>query len=246
MLTQAELKEYFHYDPETGIFTMQKDWYKTKQGDVVGVRHSEGYLYICFKRNYYYLHRLAFLYMAGYSPEHTVDHINGIREDNRWQNLRHASIMCQRQNTSRLNTNRSGFKGVSWNTSQRKYFSQIIVNKKHYSLGVYDCILDAALARIAFEDMCPQWSCDARDWNRKKVFATLKEAIETQDVSTWVYTEPGRRNKTGYKGVTKQGSRFTARANIKGKRLHIGTFPTVEEAAAAREKFKTKETKICS
>jgi hypothetical protein len=50
-----------------------------------------GYITIGFKYKHYLAHRLAFLYMTGQWPKEQLDHINGIRDDNKWANLREAT-----------------------------------------------------------------------------------------------------------------------------------------------------------
>jgi len=246
MLTQERLKELLHYDPETGIFTRAMTWYKKAQGSKVGHHHNAGYLTVCIQSKTQYLHRLAFLYMEGYIPEQTIDHINGVRDDNRWCNLRHASVMCQRQNAARLSTNTTGYKGVTFNKATGLWGAQVIVNGEHFWLGSFDCPLEAALTRIVFEDWCPQWSCDARKWSREKVFADLKRAIETEDTSKWVYTiNISKRNTTGYKGVKidkKAKTRpYRAQVSDKGVRYHLGSFKTALEAVKARDTFITEK-----
>ena len=42
-------------------------------------------------------------------------------------------------------------------------------------LGEHASMLEAALARITCEDMCPDWACDARNENRKKIMNTTKK-----------------------------------------------------------------------
>lgn len=44
---------------------------------------------------------------------------------------------------------------------------------------------------------------------------------------------PSKENKTGYKGVSKDRSKFRAHITVNGKRVHLGTFSTPEEAALA-------------
>jgi len=45
-----------------------------------------------------------------------------------------------------------------------------------------------------------------------------------------------KNSSTGYHGVTAHGKRWRARINIDGKKLHLGVFDTIEEAAACRRK----------
>lgn len=49
------------------------------------------------------------------------------------------------------------------------------------------------------------------------------------------------RNKTGVKGVSREGRRFLARIKVKGKDQRIGLFDTLEEAAAAYRREAIKE-----
>lgn len=89
-LTQAELKRKLHYDPDTGIFTWKVFSPGITIGKVAGAI-SSGYIRIKVHPSLQYAHRLAWLYVYGYFPEHGTDHINGIKTDNRIANLREAT-----------------------------------------------------------------------------------------------------------------------------------------------------------
>jgi hypothetical protein len=111
-LTQALLKEYLQYDPETGIFT----WVKTEAvcltiGMVAGGFDTKGYVIINLLGKPYKAHRLAWLYTYGYLPDKAIDHKNGIASDNRIANLRLASFADNCANSSRVTSN-TGVKGV--------------------------------------------------------------------------------------------------------------------------------------
>ena len=54
----------------------------------VGCINSEGYRIINIDGIEYYAHDLAFLYMTGEVPKGEVEHINGIKDDDSWKNLR--------------------------------------------------------------------------------------------------------------------------------------------------------------
>lgn len=58
-------------------------------------------------------HRCAWLLEKGSEPPETIDHINGIRDDNRICNLRAASFAENVRNTVPKKNNKTGFKGVS-------------------------------------------------------------------------------------------------------------------------------------
>ena len=134
-LTQARLKELLRYDPETGIFTRIKSISPTARiGDIAGcIDKSTGYLRIRIDYVLYYSHRLAFLYVEGVWPDVHVDHISGIRDDNRWENLRHADDALNSKNMKMSKNNTTGIVGVCLfkpkNCNDLIYFkSRIIVD----------------------------------------------------------------------------------------------------------------------
>ncbi len=162
-LTQKRLKELLVYDPGTGIFTNKVcRGSRSKDGWECGSLDCEGYLQTSIDGTNYKLHRLAFLYMEGYLPEYDVDHKNGIRDDNRWCNLRHVSRSCNSQNRKCSAANKSGFSGVSWSKSNNRWVANSTVDGKRINLGRYTDPLEAALARLTWEVQCPDWHCDCR------------------------------------------------------------------------------------
>ena len=170
MLTQARLKELLKYDPKTGLFT----WRVSRQGVQVGAvagYNLRGYIKIKVDGKHYFAHRLAHLYMEGYFPEYQMDHKKGIRHDNRWKELRHVTPLCNLQNCKKYSTNTSGYNGVSWVRSDRKWRSQIVINHKGIYLGSFDDPISAALARCEFEKCCPDWHCNHQAVNFVKLRA---------------------------------------------------------------------------
>jgi hypothetical protein len=146
-LTAEYLRQVFSYSPETGLFTrIKKTSETTNIGDVASFRDSKGYGRIRIAGKLVTNHRLAWLYMTGEWPKQTVDHINGVRDDNRWQNLREATWAEQCQNTKRLVSNTSGFVGVSFHKASKKWRAYISVNRKQHSLGSYKTADEAAAA----------------------------------------------------------------------------------------------------
>ncbi|MCK9994454.1 MAG: hypothetical protein Dbin4_02974, partial [Alphaproteobacteria bacterium] len=98
-LTQSRLKELLHYDPDTGVFTRRvQTSSNARVGDVAGCLHPEGYRHIQIDGKRYAAHRLAWLYMTGEWPTNQLDHLNGVRDDNRWGNLREATHGQNQQN----------------------------------------------------------------------------------------------------------------------------------------------------
>lgn len=169
-ITQKELKRLVSYDPLTGLFTrIVNSGGRCKAGDIAGCI-SNGYIRISISYKRILAHKLAWLYMEGYFPEHQIDHKNGIRNDNRWSNLRHVTRICNMQNMKMYDTNKSGFPGVS--KHMNKWRSGVKINKKRVFLGLYDSPLEAALARFTIEIWCPKWSCN----HRSELTLAIKDA----------------------------------------------------------------------
>lgn len=146
-LTQERLKKYLLYDPETGIFTRVRTGKGCKKGDIAGHKARHGYVTISVENKPHYASRLAFLWMEGYFPENNVDHINRVRDDDRWENLRHVTQSCNMRNLSIRSTNKSGVAGVHWSKKDRRWVSQISVNSKAESIGVFVNFKEAVQAR---------------------------------------------------------------------------------------------------
>lgn len=150
MITQKRLKEVLFYNPETGVFIwLEKPnpYASIKLGVQAGGDNGEGYWQININGESYYAHRLAWLYMEGYWPEHEVDHKNLIRDDNRWKNLRHVTTTCNNRNRPVFKSNTSGVTGVHWNKKDEKWMSKITVNKVRIYLGSFQSFNKAVKAR---------------------------------------------------------------------------------------------------
>lgn len=114
ILTQEELKAQLHYNEDTGIFTRIKIIKNShaKIGDVAGNSHHSGYVFIRVNGKLHQAHRLAFLYMTGNFPVDCTDHINGIKNDNSWRNLREATRSQNMKNRVMTKGNKTGYIGV--------------------------------------------------------------------------------------------------------------------------------------
>lgn len=73
---------------------------------------------------------------AGRWPNHEIDHRNGIKNDDRWNNLRDATHAVNMQNIRRaLKSNGHGHLGATRNGSG--YLAQIVVKGKYLYLGTF-------------------------------------------------------------------------------------------------------------
>ena len=150
-ITKELLQSMFDYNVETGLFTRKIDWYKASAGEVCLCKMRIGYILIGVLGKRYLAHRLAFVYMTGAWPPEEVDHINGVRDDNRWCNLRLASKTENRRNLPKKCTNTSGIKGVRCKTDGRrkKWYATITVNRKPMHLGHFYTENEAQQAYLA-------------------------------------------------------------------------------------------------
>jgi len=140
ILTQLSLINTFEYNPDSGEFKRIEKTSKTMAGCLATYKTKRGYLTMSIKRKSYYAHRLAFLYMIGEMPEQ-VDHINHIKDDNRWCNLRKANYSINTKNRSMQKINTSGVVGVA--KSGNKWRAKI----SDIELGIYKNKNDAIIAR---------------------------------------------------------------------------------------------------
>lgn len=137
-ITQKYLKEIMIYEPTTG------DFYKVKcrRGDWIGKKagtlNKKGYISISVHNKRYLAHRLAWLYMTGEWPKINIDHINGNKADNRFNNLRESNYSQDMHNQGKRKHNSSGYKGVSPHRASGKWTAQIKVNWKTIYLGCYN------------------------------------------------------------------------------------------------------------
>lgn len=142
------LQSRFAYDTETGLFSRVGPG-KSKVGTV----DAKGYIQIQVDGTRYLAHRLAWLFSIGEDPfPLMVDHKNRIRTDNRIVNLRLADRCLQNFNQKLDSRNRSGVAGVHFDEPAQKWRARAVFQKKHYHLGYYASVEEAAQAKHAFDD----------------------------------------------------------------------------------------------
>lgn len=137
-LTACRLRELLSYDPETGVFTWNLRRGKAQKGQLAGCIGGKGYVVIGMDYTLHSCHRLAWLYMTGEWPQFEVDHINGVRADNRWVNLRDVSrqVNSQNQRQATAQNRSSGVLGVGFDARYKKpWRASICVEGKSKHLG---------------------------------------------------------------------------------------------------------------
>ena len=143
MLTQERVRELFDYDSGNLIHKITKR--RSRKGVVAGT-YNRGYKQIGVDGTIYRAHRLVRLYFKGEHPKDQIDHINGIRDDNRIENLREVTNLENHQNMKRSASNKSGVTGVSFCKRDGKWRAYIKLDKNKF-LGAFDDVSEAAKAR---------------------------------------------------------------------------------------------------
>lgn len=160
MITQSYLKHRMDYDPETGIFTRKSkvpgsknaaSWNAQFAGKPAGSVNGRGYINIIIDGVTYAAHRLAVLYVTGSVEGFEVDHINGVKSDNRIENLRRATRSENAKNMPLSPRNKSGVPGVYWNRKQQKWTAQLLEKGVNHYLGSFSDINDAITERKQFQ-----------------------------------------------------------------------------------------------
>lgn len=135
----------FSYEPLSGEF---RHLIGHRAGNLAGSVDAQGYVILCVKRQRCKAHRAAWLLTHGEWPCGVIDHINGVRSDNRATNLRDIDAAGNRQNQrAPRSDNRSGFAFV--HIKKSRFQAVIRVNGKHLRLGVFATAQEAHAVAVA-------------------------------------------------------------------------------------------------
>lgn len=146
-LEQSLLHEMLDYKDGNLVWKGKKDNLAHLNGKIAGSMHKSGYRQIKFGQTLYPAHRIMWIYHNGSIDENLqIDHINGIKDDNRIENLRLVTHQQNSFNRSRLNA-----KGYTWNKLNNKWQASIYLNKKSTYLGSF---LTEEDARNAYLKSC--------------------------------------------------------------------------------------------
>lgn len=101
-----------------------------------------------------------------------VDHINGIKRDNRDENLRLATDSQNGANRKISSHNTTGYKGVKWRDDYQSYYAYIKVNDKWLHLGAFD---DPVIAAHCYDNA-------ARKYFGKFARTNFKDVMSDADI----------------------------------------------------------------
>ena len=158
ILTQELLKEHFEYRDGHLWWIKPRARSSVKAGKQFG-SYANGYRIGKLRGKSYYEHRLIWLYHYGEWPKDQIDHINGVRDDNRIENLREATRQQNSFNRKSEKDSASNYKGVTWHKQHKKWQAQHRYRGKTYYLGLYETEEDAADAyRKATENLHKEYA----------------------------------------------------------------------------------------
>lgn len=147
-MSAERLRAALSYDKETGLFYWAESKGRAARvGSVAGSVGPQGYVLIRLDGTQYRAHRLAWMHVTGQWPSDQIDHVNGVRSDNRFVNLREASNAENQQNTCRKKPCLSGEVGIDWCKKSRKWRARIRFRGKLIHIGLFNEIESAISAR---------------------------------------------------------------------------------------------------
>ncbi|CAB5214076.1 putative NHN endonuclease [uncultured Caudovirales phage] len=145
-MNQELLKELFDYK-DGQLYWKKSTNTKIVVGSLAGSLDCKGYKSVQVNGKTWKLHRAIFLMHYGYLPSQ-IDHINGIKDDNRIENLREATTSNNCLNQKLRKTNTSKIKNVSWHKKHQKWYVQLQVFGKPKHIGCFGSLELAELVAI--------------------------------------------------------------------------------------------------
>jgi hypothetical protein len=153
-LTAERLQKLVNYDPKTGIMTWKLPRPGVISGSPIGHKRPDGYLATKVSYQSYLVHRLVWLYVTGEWPKNQIDHRDGNRTNNRFENLRDAtqSENNQNQKCARRDNVSTRLLGVTIDYKRRGkkiFVAQININDVHKNIGRFATAAEAHEAYLA-------------------------------------------------------------------------------------------------
>lgn len=165
------LQKILSYDPETGALTWNERGPELFAGNEQSCAHSakiwnsrfagkpaftakngNGYLHGAIFGNTLSAHRVAWGIYFGVWPKHSIDHIDGVRTDNRIANMRDVPG-CDNSRNMKMNVrNTSGHTGIHFNHATGKWVASIKGGGRVINLGYFSAIEKAVEVRKKASD----------------------------------------------------------------------------------------------
>ena len=209
--SQEELRLLFSYDQKTGVLlNLVTRASKAPKGARAGNVKGNGYRRVRIEGREYLEHRLVWKLVYGVDPVDTLDHINGVRSDNRLANLRDCTtadnnrFAAAKRHSLPLGVKQLKEKGKAYD----RYMARATVDGKRVYLGTFSTPEQASQA--------------------------YQEALKVIKDGGQVVSS-AKPTSSGYKGVSweKAKRKWRACVRIDGNRKHLGYHDTPEQAHQA-------------
>ncbi len=149
-LTYEYVTSILEYYPDTGVFLWLVDGDNFKKADVADKGGSSKYYrYISINDNTFMAHRVAWLCVMREWPKEQIDHVDHVKNNNIFSNLREVSNAENSRNMPLSKNNKSGVSGVIQCKQKTKWLAQINVNKQPLILGYFEDKFEAICARLS-------------------------------------------------------------------------------------------------
>ena len=168
---------------------------------------------------------------AGYASDLTIDRIDSTKGYNP-ENCRWTTPFVQACNTKLLHsTNKSGYRGVSWNPPLRKWEVSIAVQNKTIKLGYFTDILIAAKAYDSYviKNNLPH--------TINNVLADAEYVAPNTDQLLISSNTSGFRGVSAPQRIAHLTNNWAASIQHQGKKIWSGYFNSAEAAAKARDTY---------
>lgn len=138
LLSFAKARDLLDYCHETGVIQWRASIGTARAGNVAGCIGRDGYREIKISGITYRAHRLAWLHFYGEWPKQCIDHINGIRTDNRIVNLRDVPKSTNSQNLRKVRPNNKSTGLLGAYPQNRRWIAKIRVAGRQIHIGTFD------------------------------------------------------------------------------------------------------------
>lgn len=142
----ADARRIVHYDPVTGQLSLAENRGSRKAGNTCGSLKSNGYVYVSWDKRTVQAHRFIWFWMTGEWPKSCIDHVNCVKTDNRWSNLREATYTQNHYNRPVRRDSRTGAKGIGFIAHANMYRAKLKANGRIVQLGYFKTLDEAKQA----------------------------------------------------------------------------------------------------
>lgn len=241
------IKEQLDYCPTTGLFRWKVSKPRAAKGSIAGSYCRKGYVRIKVLGVSLSAHRLAWLLSEGVWPTEQIDHVNGVRDDNRRCNLREATTFENARNRRSHKQTKSGFKGVV--PMRNKFQARCRVDSVVHHLGTFPTAEEASAAYNAFAAKHHQSFHNASTRQGDMTMARPKSIVLSKDEKKQIVTDlkakikAAKDNAKQLAGIRKEADKALAAAT---KAHVVALKQNDKEAAAAAKEVASLEAQLAA